>query len=150
MLKTRQFKSFSEMLQFLTVSVSRFGLFLSSLIPFLKNPFLCLYISCLPLFLSAVGHTLSLLPHPLSQMWRLAFSSLFPPASLSPLFFCEFSILTLCQVEGRGHPGANCSACNGWRKKSGKQFPHRFLARVPSPLLPGPCGDLEKKRETAT
>ena len=66
--ETRQFKSFSERPQFLTVPVSWFGLLLSSLIPFLKNPFLCSYISCLPLFLSPAGHTLSLPPRPLSQI----------------------------------------------------------------------------------
>lgn len=55
----------------------------------------------------------------------------FPPSSAARLphssfffFFCKFSFLTLCQVKGMGHPGVNCTARNGWRKKSGKQFPH--------------------------
>ena len=51
----------------------------------------------------------------------------FPPY-LSRSSFCKFSILTLCQVEGRGHPGVNCSACNGWKKQKAISTP--FLSRV--------------------
>lgn len=56
-----------------------------------------------------------------------SFLPLFPPY-LSRSSFCKFSILTLCQVEGRGHPGVNCSACNGWKKQKAISTP--FLSRV--------------------
>lgn len=59
---------------------------------------------------------------PLVLLFSLSLQVFFTP------LFCKFSFLTLCQVEGRGHPGVNCSARDGWRKAE-SNF-HTFLSRV--------------------
>lgn len=59
---------------------------------------------------------------PLVLLFSLSLQVPFTP------LFCKFSFLTLCQVEGRGHPGVNCSARDGWRKAE-SNF-HTFLSRV--------------------
>lgn len=58
--------------------------------------------------------------------------------------FCKFSILTLCQVEGRRRPGVNCTACDGWRKAQ-SNF-HTISLQGPLPLLPSPVGTSNEKR----
>lgn len=78
-------------------------------------------------------------------------SHLFAPSCPSSpptlLFLCKFSFLTFSRVKAMGHPGVNCTACNGWwEKKSQKQFPHISL-QGPSAPLPNPVETSSEKEE---
>lgn len=100
-----------------------------------------LYISCL-LFLSfPVRHTLNLYSIHFQSFFLFSLSL---QVSLTPSF-CKFSFLTLCQVEGRGHPGVNCSACNGWGKAESNFHTHFFAGSIAT--VAKPCTDLERKEK---
>lgn len=96
------------------------------------------------------SHVFTFLLHSLLFFfYRYDSCSLPPSFALCPSDapFCKFSALTLCQVEGRGHPGVNCLACDGWRKAQ-SNF-HTISQQGPQPLLPNPVGTSNKK-ETAS
>lgn len=87
----------------------------------------------------------------LSRRSKHFIASLCPFIPLLPhtlLFLCKFSFLTFSQVKAVGHPGVNCTACNGWweKKRSQKQFP-RISLQGPSAPLPNPVETSSEKEE---
>lgn len=86
----------------------------------------------------------------LSRRSKHFIASLCPFIPLLPhtlLFLCKFSFLTFSQVKAVGHPGVNCTACNGWweKKKAKSNFP-AFLCRVRRRLCPTLWRPQVKKR----